>query len=195
MGASPPGTGDCTTHFNIIDKEHNMVSCTQTIAGGFGYCVVIPGTGVLISNGMVVFNPVPGTPNSIAGYKAGLNNMGPVLALRNGRPFLSLGAPGGRRLISRLSQVLVNVMEFGQRIQEAISAPTVDVAERETFVDYRISGATVEGLRRMGHNVVPVPGTLTRGGFARPGGALVNPETGRIHGGVQVTGIDEARGY
>ena len=55
--ASPPSEGDCTTHFSIIDRDRNMVACTQTVAGGFGSGVIVPGTGVLLSNGMVVFKP------------------------------------------------------------------------------------------------------------------------------------------
>ena len=80
---------DCTTHFSVIDRDRNMVACTQTAVGGFGSSVIVPGTGVLLSNGMVVFNPKPGAANSIAGFKRGLNNMSPVVALKEGRPFLT----------------------------------------------------------------------------------------------------------
>ena len=191
--ASPPSIGDCTTHFSVIDNDRNMVSCTQTAVNGFGSRVIVPGTGVLLTNGMVVFNPMPGTPNSIAGYKRGLNNMGPVLVLREGKPFLSLGAPGGRRIMSRLAQVLSNMIDFGQGIQEAITAPTVDAAERETLVDYRFDQGTAEALVRMGHNVQIEPATGY--GFSRPRGVLIDPDTGRVHAGVQPTGTDEARGY
>ena len=191
--ASPPSVGDCTTHFSVIDKDRNMVSCTQTAVAGFGSRVMVPGTGLLLTNGMVVFNPMPGTPNSIAGFKRGLNNMGPVLVLRDGKPFLSVGAPGGRRIMSRLVQVLANVIDFGQGMQEAITSPTVDAAERETLVDYRFDPATVEALGRMGHNVQVEPATGY--GFSRPRGVLIDPNTGRLHAGVQITGTDEARGY
>ena len=191
--ASPPSIGDCTTHFSVIDKDRNMVSCTQTAVGGFGSRVMVSGTGVLLTNGMVVFNPMPGTPNSIAGYKRGLNNMGPVLVLRDGKPFLSLGAPGGRRIMSRLAQVLMNVIDFGKGIQEAITAPTIDAAERETLVDHRFDPGIVEALGRMGHNVQVEP--VTGYGFSRPRGVLIDPETDRIHAGVEVTGTDEAQGY
>ena len=191
--ASPPSIGDCTTHFSVIDKDRDMVSCTQTAVNGFGSRVIVPGTGVLLTNGMVVFNPMPGAANSIAGYKRGLNNMGPVLVLRDGKPFLSLGAPGGRRIMSRLAQVLANVIDFGMGMQEAITAPTVDAAERETLVDHRFDPAMVEALGRMGHNVEVEPAAGY--GFSRPRGVMVHPETGRLHAGVQITGTDEARGY
>ena len=193
--ASPPSEGDCTTHFSIIDRDRNMVACTQTVAGGFGSGVIVPGTGVLLSNGMVVFNPMPGAANSIAGFKRGMNNMGPVLLLSDGRPFLTVGAPGGRRTICRIAHVISNVVDFGMSMQEAITAPSVDAAERETFVDHRTDPQTVEALARMGHNVEVVPEPFTGGGFSRPRGVMIDPGTGLLHAGVQPSGPDEARGY
>ena len=193
--ASPPSEGDCTTHLSVIDRDRNMVACTQTAVGGFGSGVVVPGTGVLLTNGMVVFNPMPGAANSIAGYKRGMNNMGPVLLLRDGKPFLTVGAPGGRRIICRIAHVISNVVDFGMSMQEAITAPSIDAAERETFVDHRIDSATVDALARMGHNVEVVPEPATGGGFSRPRGVMIDPVTGLLHAGVQPTGPDEARGY
>ncbi len=193
--ASPPSEGDCTTHFSVIDRDRNMVACTQTAVGGFGSGVVVPGTGVLLTNGMIVFNPMPGSANSIAGYKRGLNNMSPVLALRDGKPYFSVGAPGGRRIICRIAHVVSNIIDFGMTMQEAITAPSVDAAERETFVDHRIEPETVKALAEMGHNVEVVPEPSTGGGFSRPRGVMVDPGSGLLHAGVQPTGTDEARGY
>ena len=193
--ASPPSEGDCTTHFSVIDRDRNMVACTQTAVGGFGSGVVVPSTGVLLTNGMVVFNPMPGAANSISGYKRGLNNMSPVLALRDGKPFFSVGAPGGRRIICRIAHVISNVIDFGMSMQEAITTPSIDAAERETFIDHRIDPQTVEALARMGHNVEVVPEPSTGGGFSRPRGVMLDPVTGMLHAGVQPFGTDEARGY
>ena len=170
-----------------------MVSCTETAETGFGSKEIGPDTGVLLTNGMVVFNPMPGAANSIAGYKRGLHNMGPVLVLREGKPFLSLGAPGGRRIMSRMAQLLVNVIDFGKGIQEAITVPSVDAAERETLVDHRLDPLTVEVLGQMRHNVEIEP--FDGYGFSRPRGVLVDQDTDLIHAGVQATNTDEARGY
>ena len=128
----------------------------------FGSGVVVPGTGILLSNGMTVFNPMPGAANSIAGYKRGMNNMAPVLLLRDGRPFLTVGAPGGRRIMCRIAHIISNVVDFGMSIQEAITAPSVDAAERETFVDHRIDPQTVEALARMGPQRRGCAGALHR---------------------------------
>ena len=193
--ASPPSEGDCTTHFSIIDRDRNMVACTQTAVAQFGSGVVVPGTGVLLSNGMTVFNPMPGAANSIAGFKRALNNMTPLLALRDGRPFLTVGAPGGRRIMCRMAHVISNVVDFGMSTQEAITAPSVDAAERETLVDHRIDQHTVEALAGMGHNVEVVPEPFTGGGFSRPRGVMIDPDTGLLRAGVQPIGPDEARGY
>ena len=193
--ASPPSEGDCTTHLSVIDSERNMVACTQTAVGGFGSGVIVPGTGVLLSNGMVVFNPKPGSANSIAGFKRGLNNMSPMIILRDGEPSLTVGAPGGRRIICRIAQVISNVVDFGMSMQDAITAPSVDAAERETFIDHRIEPETADRLARMGHNVEVVPEPSTGGGFSRPRGVLIDPDTNLLHAGVHPFGPDEARGY
>ena len=190
--ASLPSEGDCTTHFGVIDHDRNMVACTQTAVGGFGSRVVVPGTGVLLTNGMKVFNPMPGAANSIAGYKRGLSNMGPLLVLRDGSPYLTLGAPGGRKIMNRIVQVLMNVIDHGMGIQEAITAPIVDAADRETFVDHRIDESVAEALRGMGHNI-EFP--ATEGAFSRPNGLMVHPETGLVHAGVEVFSAAEARGF
>ena len=193
--ASPPSEGDCTTHLSVIDRDRNMVACTQTVVGGFGSGVVVPGTGVLLPNSMIVFNPMPGAANSIAGFKRGLNNMVPVLALREGRSFLTVGAPGGRRIMCRIAHIVSNVVDFGMGMQEAITAPSVDAAERETFIDHRIDPQTVDALACMGHNVEVVPDPSTGGGFSRPRGVMIDADTGLLHAGVQPIGSDEARGY
>ena len=193
--ASPPSEGDCTTHLSVIDRDRNMVSCTQTVVGGFGSGVVVPGTGLLLGNGMIVFNPMPGAANSIAGFKRGLNNMVPVLVLRDGKPFVAVGAPGGRKIMCRIAHIVSNVVDFGMGMQEAITAPTVDAAERETLVDHRIDPQTVDALARMGHNVEVVPEPSTGGGFSRPRGVMIDPGAGLLRAGVQPSGPDEARGY
>jgi gamma-glutamyltranspeptidase/glutathione hydrolase len=196
LPGSPPGVGDCTTHFGVIDNNRNMVSCTQTAAGSFGSRVVTPGTGILFSNAMAVFNPKPGTANSIGGFKRALNNMTPLLVLQNGKPFLSVGAPGGRKIISCNTQVVTNVLDHKMGIQEAIAAPRMDASERETHVDARMDTTAVEALRKMGHNVIVVEESAAyHAGFARPSGLMLNPETGRIHAGVDVFRIGDARGF
>lgn len=189
---SPPSEGDCTTHYGTVDRDRNIVASTQTAVGGFGSRVVVPGTGIVLTNGMKVFNPVPGAANSIAGYKRGLSNMGPLIVLRDGKPYLSVGAPGGRKIMNRIPQILMNVIDHGMGIQEAITAPTIDAADRETFVDQRIDESVADSLRAMGHNI-EYP--AAEGSFSRPNGLMVHPDTGMVHAGVEVFNSSEAWGY
>ena len=195
VGASPPSIGDCTTHYGAVDRERNMVSCTQTVVGSFGSCVVTPGTGILFTNGMIVFNPMPGTPNSIDGYKLGLANMTPLHVMRNGKPLLGVGSPGGRQIINCNIQVVLNALDHKMGIQEAIAAPRVDAADKETYIDSRVGEATIATLSRMGHNMRIKEETAAQSGFANPVGVMVDPETNLIHAGADVFRLAEARGF
>ncbi|MBI4233385.1 MAG: gamma-glutamyltransferase [Chloroflexi bacterium] len=192
---SAASDGDCTTHFGVVDKERNLVSCTQTAVSAFGSKVVTRGLGVLWNNGMVWFNPKPGAANSIAPWKRPLVNMAPLIVKRDGAPYLSIGAPGGRRIINCNTQVLLNVLDFGMGIQEAIAQPRVDVSTRQTLVDARIDAAVAQALAERGHSVSVVEETPGDVNFATPLGILVDQAGGRVHGGVDVFRIAEARGY
>ena len=193
--ASNPSDGDCTTHFGVVDKDRNLVSCTQTAVSLFGSKVVTPGLGILWNNGMVWFNPKPGAANSIAPWKRPLTNMAPLIALRDGKPYLSIGSPGGRHIINCNTQVFLNVVEFGMGIQDAIAQPRLDASAGVTLVDSRFDNASIEALAAMGHNLDIAEETAADANFATPLGILVDHETGKVHGGVDVFRIAEARGY
>ena len=148
---------------------------------------------MLLSNGMLVFNPFPGLANSIAGFKRGLNNMSPILVTKEGWPFLSIGASRGRRIIDCIAQIILAVLDQGMGIQEAVSAARVDASGRQNEVDARIDPETVGRLSRMGHDLCVVEQSASSSPFARPLGALIHPETGLIHCGVDVFHPVEAR--
>ncbi|MBI2165312.1 MAG: gamma-glutamyltransferase, partial [Chloroflexi bacterium] len=186
---------DCTTHFNVADAEGNVVSCTQTAVSLFGSKVMTPGTGILWGNGMVWFNPKAGFANSIAPWKRPLVNMAPVLVLRGGRPYLALGSPGGRRIINCNTQVLLNILEFGMGVQEAIAQPRVDTSTRVTFVDSRLDEREMQGLIDMGHQAQAVTEGPAASNFATPLGILIDPATGLKHGGADVFRIAEVCGW
>ena len=192
---SPPTDGDCTTHFGTVDRERNLVSCTQTAVSQFGSKIMTPGLGVLWNNGMIWFNPEPGMANSIAPWKRPLTNMAPIIVLKGGRPYLSIGAPGGRRIINANTQVFLNVVEFGMGVQEAIARPRVDASGRDVLVDSRLDEATIAALSSIGHEVSVVEESAADINFATPLGILVDHETGRVCGGVDVFRVAEARGY
>jgi gamma-glutamyltranspeptidase/glutathione hydrolase len=106
-----------------IDKARNMVALTHTAVSLFGSRVVVPGTGILLNNGMLWFDPEPGKPNSIAPGKRGMVNMVPVLGFMKGKPYLALGAPGGRKIIGAIPQVIANLVDTKTSLQAAIDAP------------------------------------------------------------------------
>ncbi|MCR9248401.1 MAG: gamma-glutamyltransferase [bacterium] len=133
----PPGAkgSDDTTHFSVIDKDGNVVSCTTTINSTFGAAVVVDGAGFFLNNEMDDFSAKPGVPNQfglvggeankIVPQKRMLSSMTPTIVLRDGKVRLVLGAPGGSRIITSVFQVLVNVVEHGMRLDHAVRAPRV----------------------------------------------------------------------
>lgn len=167
------GGSDCTTHISVVDRQRNMVSLTHTAVSLFGSHVVVPGTGILLNNGMIWFDPVPGRPNSVAPGKRALVNMVPVLGFRNGRPHLSLGAPGGRRIVSAIPQVIATLVDTGCAVQAAIEAPRLHTEGCELLVDARVGDKALAGLRRMGHEVTPREETYATLSFAKPVGIRV----------------------
>src|SRR5207302_6199680 len=110
-----------TTHVCAVDQGRMLVSLTATLGGAFGSAVMPPGTGFLLTNGMYWFDPRPGRPNSIAPGKRVLWAGAPTVALRDGRPFLACGAPGGRKIMSAVVQTLSTVIDYGDGPQDATS--------------------------------------------------------------------------
>lgn len=173
----------CTTHLSVVDSERNMVSLTQTLLSLFGSFIVPESTGVTMNNGMMWFNPEPGTPNSIGPGKRPLSNMSPILVTKDGRSVMSLGAPGGRRIINAVTQVAINVLDFGMRMQGAIDAPRIHCEGGELLASEMIPKGAIRKLRKMGHRVVRLemsPGSFN---FASPLGILVDQKSNVLRGG------------
>src|SRR6185295_17516196 len=143
-GGRPGGRfgGDgCTTHLNVVDADRNVVALTSTLGELFGSAVVARGTGIVLNNGMTWFDPEPGHVNSIEPRKRTLWAPTPTIVLRDGQPFLVIGAPGGRRIMSALVQSLVNVLDFGLGVQDAVTAPRIHCEGAVTEVDARVGQA------------------------------------------------------
>jgi len=172
-----------TTHVSVMDGEGNIVAATQTLFSLFGSMVTVPGTGVLLNNCMGLFDPRPGRANSVAGGKRMLSSMAPTIVLRDGAPYLCIGTPGGTRIFPAICQALINVMDFGMSIQQAVEVPRVwtmgipDTPEGKLQVEPGFSQETLDRLRARGHDVMEVP--KVAGGM---NGVMVDDE-GRMHGG------------
>src|SRR6202023_1373513 len=169
-GSAYSGGDGCTTHLNVVDAERNMVSLTSTLGELFGSAVVARGTGILLNNGMTWFDPEPGRVNSIQPRKRTLWAPTPTLVVRDGKPLLTIGAPGGRRIISALVQSLVNVLDCGLDVQAAVTTPRVHCEGSLTEVDGRPGQAIVDALRWSGHRLKLHEENESSFRFARPGG-------------------------
>lgn len=173
-GGAPRGAAaDCTTHVSVVDRQRNLVALTHTAVSLFGSRIVVPGTGILLNNGMIWFDPEPGRPNSVAPGKRALVNMVPVLGFRDGEPRLTLGAPGGRRIISAVPQVIATLLDTGVSLQAAIEAPRLHAESDEVLVDVRVGARALAALRRLGHRVVEKEETYATLNFAKPVGIRV----------------------
>jgi gamma-glutamyltranspeptidase/glutathione hydrolase len=155
-----------TTHYSVIDADGGAVSVTTTLNGSFGNAQVVPGTGVLLNNEMDDFSAKPGSPNmfglvggsanAIAPGKRMLSSMTPTIVVKDGRTWLVLGSPGGGRIITTVLQVLLNVVDHGMDVQEAVDAPRFHhqwlpdavLLERRGF-----PADVVDALEAMGHTV------------------------------------------
>lgn len=175
---------DHTTHLNAIDKDKTMVSLTQTLGQGFGSGFVPKGTGIVLVDGMTWFDPVPGHPNSIAPGRRVLWAGAPTLIVRGDAPLLAVGAPGGRKIMSAVTQAIVNVIDFGDGPQDAVNRPRVHDEGEGLLVDSRIPDDVRDGLAALGHQIEVKDETLMSAWFARPNAILIDPRTGDLRGGV-----------
>jgi gamma-glutamyltranspeptidase/glutathione hydrolase len=131
-GAPADFEGKNTTHFSVIDRDGNAVSNTYTLNFSYGLGLVAEGTGVLLNNELDDFTAKPGTANAygLVGYEANLpgpgkrplSSMTPTIVLKDGKPFLITGSPGGSRIITAVLQVIVNTIDFHLLLEQAVSA-------------------------------------------------------------------------
>ena len=181
-GQSNQAADGSTTHLSAIDRDGTAVSLTITLLSLWGSRVVVPGTGVLLNNGMMWFDPEPGRPNSVAGGKRPLNNMAPLILTRDGRAVASLGASGGRRIMACNVQLVLNLLDHGLSMQPAIGAPRIDASTPELLVSPRLPEPTRDALATRGHRLSLRDERLFTGDFASPAGVLVAPD-GTFRGG------------
>ena len=144
-----------TTHVSVSDKHGNIVSSTQTINGLFGARFMIPGTGIIPNNYMCLFDPHPGHALSIVPGKRVTTSMAPTIVLRDGEPAFALGLPGGLRIFGSAMQSLVNLIDHGMTLQEAVEAPRLWTQGQELEVEEGYG--SFDALKARGWSVLPVP--------------------------------------
>jgi len=135
----PPGvsvnTGDHTTHFVVADRFGNVVSATQTLGNVFGARIMAEGTGIWLNNSLAysTFEP-KGNPMDAFGGRRKLSGDVPTIVMRDGRPWIAIGTPGGHTIGQTVPQMVMNVIDFGMDIQQAIAAPRVSFFEPDSLL-------------------------------------------------------------
>lgn len=189
LAATPPREGSNTTHFSVMDSRGNAVSNTYTLNFPYGVGLVAGGTGVLLNNELDDFTAAPGASNAfgLVGFEANLpgpgkrplSSMSPTIVLKDGKPVLVTGSPGGSRIISTVLQVIVNVLDYGMDVAHAVAAPRLhhqwlpDVVRVERgFADEALTA-----LGEMGHQVIQPLGQTSANSIAvTPNGLLGAPD-------------------
>lgn len=163
-----PHEGSNTTHYSIVDKWGNAVAVTYTLNDWFGAKVSVPGTGVLLNDEMDDFTAKVGVPNmyglvqgeanAIAPGKRPLSSMSPTIVTKDGKPVMVIGTPGGSRIITVVLHSILNVIDYGMNIQEAIDAPRFHqqwLPEATNIERFALSPDTQKMLEAMGHKFGP----------------------------------------
>ncbi len=189
LSALPPREGGNTTHFSVVDSRGNAVGNTYTLNYSYGLGLVAEGTGVLLNNELDDFTAAPGASNvyGLVGFESNLpgpgkrplSSMAPTIVLKDGKPVLVTGSPGGSRIISTVLQVIVNVLDYQMDVAAAVAAPRLhhQWLPDEVRVERGFADDTLEALKAMGHViVVPLGQTSANSIAVTPNGLLGAPD-------------------
>jgi gamma-glutamyltranspeptidase / glutathione hydrolase len=159
-----------TTHFTVVDKDGTVVSNTYTLNDSFGNKITVEGAGFLLNNEMDDFAPKPGSPNlygliqgeanAVAARKRPLSSMTPTIVLKDGKLWFAIGSPGGPTIINTVMQVIINVVDHGMQLQQAIDAPRVHhqwLPDQIVYEPFGLAPDVTRALQAMGHKLVDRP--------------------------------------
>ena len=189
VAATQPREGSNTTHYSVVDSSGNAVSNTYTLNFPYGVGLVADGTGVLLNNELDDFTAAPGASNAfgLVGFEANLpgpgkrplSSMSPTIVLKDGKPVLVTGTPGGSRIISAVLQIVVGVLDYRMDVAAAVAAPRVhhqwmpDVVR----VERGFPEETLAALKAKGHEVIEPLGQTSANSIAiTPNGLLGAPD-------------------
>jgi len=194
LSATPPREGSNTTHFSVVDSRGNAVSNTYTLNFSYGVGLVADGTGVLLNNELDDFTAAPGASNAfgLVGFEANLpgpgkrplSSMSPTIVLKDGKPVLVTGSPGGSRIISTVLQVIVNVIDYGMDVAAAVAAPRLhhQWLPDEVRIERGFADDTLAALRAKGHRVVESSGYSSANSIAVTANGLLGAPDPRTRG-------------
>jgi len=172
-----PSESPDTTHVSVVDGQGNCVALTHSLGSSSG--VITPGLGFMYNNSMVNFCPWPGHPNSIAPGKSRTTGMTPTVVYRGERPVLVIGAPGATRIITSVAQVIVNLLDFGMSVSDAVLAPRFDCQGDVIECQARIPEFVCARVRER-HPIRRLP--QSHGGLALVHAVALDPRTGALSG-------------
>jgi gamma-glutamyltranspeptidase/glutathione hydrolase len=192
---------DQTTHYCVADGAGNLMSATTSLNGAYGSKVIVPGAGFLLNNTMDDFSIAPGIPNSyglvgseanaIAPGKRMLSSMTPTLVMKNGKPYLITGTPGGSTIPTTIFQVLMQVIDYDLNMQAAVSAPRFHHQWKPDVVVYeaaRFNKRQQRDLKVMGYELKLSPP------YGRAEGIRIHPDN-TLEGGADHRGDDTVGGF
>jgi len=187
--------GQHTTHFVVADKRGNIVCATQTLGNVFGSRIMPEGTGIWLNNSLAycTFEPKGNPMDAHAGHRK-LSGDCPTIILKEGRPWMAIGTPGGHTIGQTVPQMVMNVIDFRMNVQEAIAAPKISFVEPDWIcVEEGIGKDVLEELKALGHKIRVVSGLSDAHGLA-----IVYDKKGRplrFEGGSDPRGQGQASGY
>lgn len=156
-GLAPDRESANTTHVTVADHEGRIACCTHTINSLFGARILLRETGLIPNNYMALFDPVPGRAQSIAAGKRVTTSMSPLILRREGKPIFALGLPGGLRIFPSTFQAVVNLLDHGMSLQEAMEAPRIWTNGGALEMEPAFDDATIAALEARGHAVQRLP--------------------------------------
>src|SRR3954447_1600152 len=194
LSATPPREGSNTTHFSVADSQGNAVSNTYTLNFSYGVGMVAEGTGVLLNNELDDFTAAPGASNAygLVGFEANLpgagkrplSSMSPTIVLKDNRPVLVTGSPGGSRIISTVLQVIVDVLDYGMDIASAVAAPRLhhQWLPDDVRIERGFAEDTLAALRDRGHHLVEPLGQTSANSIALTANTMIGAPDPRTRG-------------
>jgi gamma-glutamyltranspeptidase / glutathione hydrolase len=200
LSATPPREGSNTTHFSVVDSMGNAVSNTYTLNFSYGVGLVADGTGVLLNNELDDFTAAPGASNAygLVGFEANLpgpgkrplSSMSPTIVLKDGKPVLVTGSPGGSRIISTVLQVIVNVLDYDMDVASAVAAPRLhhQWLPDEVRIEHGFPDDVITALKARGHTIIEPLGQTSANSIAVTDHGLLGAPDPRSRG-------SEAAGY
>ena len=190
-GPGLPNDDSGTAHLSVVDAAGNAVAITKTINTPFGSGITVPGTGVILNNEMDDFSIAPDTPNAyglvdtrganaVEPLKRPLSSMTPTILVKDGKPMMVTGSPGGPRIITTTLLTILNVIDYGMNIQEAVAAPRFhhQWVPNKLFLEPEFPTDVVDALEERGHEV-DVSGRR----WSSAQSIIIDPDSGLMTGG------------